>query len=36
MCCLIVELPLDVGFEIDLKADVAVCHSNIDQVMLDD
>jgi hypothetical protein len=36
MCCFIVELPLDVGFEMDLEADVAVWRSDIDPIMLED
>jgi hypothetical protein len=32
MCCFIFELPLDVGFQRDLKADVVVWGSDIDHV----
>jgi hypothetical protein len=35
MCCFIVELRLDVGFEMDLETDAAVWHSNIDLVLLE-
>jgi len=36
MRCFIVELPLGVGFGMDLKADAAVWHSVIDPIMLED
>jgi hypothetical protein len=36
MFCFIVELPLDVEFELDLVAIVVVWHSDIDLVMLED
>jgi hypothetical protein len=36
MCCFIVILSLDVGFEMDLEADMAVCRGDIDKVMLED
>jgi hypothetical protein len=32
MCCFIVVLPLDVGFEMDIKADAAVWLSDSDLV----
>jgi hypothetical protein len=35
MCCFIVGLPLDVGFEMDLEADVAIWRSDINLVMLE-
>jgi hypothetical protein len=36
MCCFIVELPLDVGFELDLVAVATVWRSDIDLVMVED
>jgi len=36
MFCFIVEPPLDVKFEMDLEADVAIWRSDIDSVMLED
>jgi hypothetical protein len=36
MFCFIVGLPLNVGYEMDLEVDVAVWHSDIDPVMLED
>jgi hypothetical protein len=36
MSCFIVGLPLDVGFDMDLEADVIIWRSDIDLVMLED
>jgi hypothetical protein len=36
MCCFIVGILLDVGFEMDLEADSVVWRSDIDSVMLQD